>query len=334
MSVLLFGSPPLLSPCIGSLKVGDPARRISQRNSKRTSAICCSSITKDMAETPGSGLYPLHHCKTLHLVRHGQGYHNVAGEKDFGAYMSYEYVDASLTPLGWQQVDNLRTHIWKTGIAPRIELVVTSPLMRTMQTAVGVFGGEGYVDGDTCPPLMVAGAGNSNHAAITSANCPPFIAIEWCREHLGVHPCDKRKSISEYQPIFPGIDFSLVETNEDVLWKSDVREKEEEVAARGRTFLNWLLTRKEKEIAVVSHSGFLIHTLGLFGKDCHPLVRKEIHTPYANCELRSLVVADRSAVGTNLPMTDFPGGIPAGPDVPSDHEDVTNLEAEDKVASL
>lgn len=287
-----------------------------------------------MAETLDSGLYPLHRCKTLHLVRHGQGYHNVAGEKDFGAYMSYEYVDASLTPLGWQQVDNLRKHIWKTGIASRIELVVTSPLTRTMQTAAGVFGGGGYIDGDACPPLMVAGAGNSNHAAITSANCPPFIAIEWCREHLGVHPCDKRKDISEYRLLFPGIDFSLVEENEDVLWKSDVREEEEEVAARGRTFINWLLTRKEKEIAVVSHSGFLIHTLGLFGKDCHPFVRKEIHTAYANCELRSVVIADKSAIGTNLPTTDFPGGTPPGPDVPSDYEDVKNLEAEDKVASL
>jgi hypothetical protein len=45
-------------------------------------------------------------------------------------------------------------------------------------------------------------------------------------------------------------------------------------------FLNWsrLWTRKEKEIAVVSHSGFLFHTLSTFGNDCHPNLKNEICT--------------------------------------------------------
>jgi hypothetical protein len=37
-------------------------------------------------------------------VRHAQGIHNVAGEKDYNAYMSEELLDAQLTPLGWSQV--------------------------------------------------------------------------------------------------------------------------------------------------------------------------------------------------------------------------------------
>ncbi|KAK4781409.1 hypothetical protein SAY86_015511 [Trapa natans] len=49
------------------------------------------------------GLYPLGRCKTLHLVRHAEGFHNVEGEKDFKAYLSYDLLDAQLTPLGWQQ---------------------------------------------------------------------------------------------------------------------------------------------------------------------------------------------------------------------------------------
>ena len=53
-----------------------------------------------------------------------------------------------------------------------------------MQTAVGVFGGEGYTDGIDVTPLMVANAGNSIRPAISSLNCPPFIAVELCREHL------------------------------------------------------------------------------------------------------------------------------------------------------
>jgi len=88
-------------------------------------------------------LYPLHRCKTIYLVlptfssillncrtgkggdtttgeknagyvcmtarsnvqvRHAQGIHNVAGEKDFSAYMSHDLFDAQLTALGWNQV--------------------------------------------------------------------------------------------------------------------------------------------------------------------------------------------------------------------------------------
>lgn len=53
-----------------------------------------------------------------------------------------------------------------------------------MQTAVGVFGGGGHVDGVDAAPLMVENAGNSDRPAVSSLNCPPFLAVETCREHL------------------------------------------------------------------------------------------------------------------------------------------------------
>ncbi|KAK8259413.1 hypothetical protein V6Z12_D13G053800 [Gossypium hirsutum] len=246
-----------------------------------------------MDTSAGPSLFPLHRCKTLHLVRHAQGIHNVDGDKNYKAYMSPEYFDAHITPLGWQQVDNLRKHVHECGLAKRIDLVITSPLLRTLQTAVGVFGGDGYTDRMDVVPLMVANAGNSGRAAISSLNCPPIVAVELCREHLGVHPCDKRRNISDYQFLFPAVDFSLIESDEDTWWKADVRETKEEVAARGQKFLNWLWTRKEKEIAIVTHSGFLFHTLSALGNDCHPLVKKEICKHFANCELRSMVIVDR-----------------------------------------
>jgi hypothetical protein len=37
-----------------------------------------------------------------------------------------------------------------------------------------------------------------------------------------------------------------------------------------------LWTREEKEIAIVSHSGFLFHTLSMYGKECHPTVQQEV----------------------------------------------------------
>ncbi|CAD5193862.1 unnamed protein product [Musa acuminata subsp. malaccensis] len=279
----------------------------------------CTSGLSEMDDVTGSSLFPLQRCKTVHVVRHAQGIHNVEGEKDYKAYLSPELFDAHLTPLGWDQVDSLRKHIKACGLSKKIELVITSPLLRTMQTAVGVFGGDSHSDGNNTPALMVENAGKSRRPAISSLNCPPFIAVEYCREHLGVHPCDKRSSISEYRQLFPAIDFSLIENDEDILWKADVREANEEVAARGVKFINWLWTRKEKEIAIVSHSGFLFHTLQMFGGDCHPIVKEEIGKHFANCELRSMVLVDRSMLGSDSSCSNYhPGKAPGGLDLPSD----------------
>ncbi|ONH90821.1 hypothetical protein PRUPE_8G076400 [Prunus persica] len=211
-------------------------------------------------------LFPLHRCKTIHLV------------------------------------DNLRKHVHESGLSKRIELVITSPLLRALQTAVGVFGGEGYTDRMDILPLMVANAGYSERPSISSLNCPPIIAIELCREHL-------------------------IESDEDILWKANVRELKEEVAARGLKFLNWLSTRKEKEIAIVTHGGFLFHTLSALLNDCDPLEKKEMCKHFTNCELRSMVIVDRSMTGSDSSTTNYPGKIPDGLDLPSDVAS-ENLEKE------
>ncbi|KAL6885539.1 hypothetical protein ACP4OV_010318 [Aristida adscensionis] len=275
-----------------------------------------------MGDTAGTAIYPLHRCKTIYLVRHAQGVHNVEGETDHSAYMKPEFFDANITPLGWKQVDCLREHVKKCGLAKRVELVVSSPLLRTMQTAAGVFGGENnYTNGVSAPPLMVENAAQSGRPAVSSLNCPPFLAVEACRERLGVHPCDKRRSITEYRTLFPTIDFSLIETDEDVLWVPDVRETFEMLAERGMKFIDWLWTREEKEIAVVTHSGLLCHTLRKYSSECHPTVRQEVSKYFANCELRSLVLVDRSNLGADSSRFNYPGKIPAGLDLPSDVAD-------------
>ncbi|ESQ43701.1 hypothetical protein EUTSA_v10014382mg [Eutrema salsugineum] len=266
----------------------------------------------------GIGLYPLHHCKTIHLVRHAQGIHNVAGEKDHSAYSSENYFDAHLTPLGWQQVDNLRNHVLETQLLNKIELVIVSPLLRTIQTAVGAFGGEEDTNGADATPLMIVNAGSSHRPAISSLNSPPFLAVELCRETMGDHPCDRRRSVTEYKALFPAIDFSTIESDKDVLWKPSPRESLKEVAARGIEFINWLWTRKETEIAIVSHSGFLHGVLSSFGKDCIDEIKEELSIHFNNCELRSMVIVDQGKTGTDFAeATNYPGKIPQGLDLAS-----------------
>ncbi|KAL8199644.1 hypothetical protein R6Q57_013212 [Mikania cordata] len=195
-----------------------------------------------MDSIASEGVYPLHRSKTIHLVRHAQGVHNVAGEKDHSAYMSEELFDAHLYP-SWLEADNLRKHVHASGLSKKVELVVVSPLLRLEALTVVLVGlckqqlvlleVKASVDGIDVPLLMAENTGSSNRPAISSLNCPPFIAVELCREHLGVHPCDRRRSISEYKPMFPAIDFSLIENDGDVLWTTHTRERNEDVAARG-----------------------------------------------------------------------------------------------------
>ncbi|KAJ6685702.1 BROAD-SPECIFICITY PHOSPHATASE YOR283W-RELATED, partial [Salix purpurea] len=238
-----------------------------------------------MDANPAPFLYPLEHSKILHLVRHAQGTHNVAGEIDHNALLSPEYFDANLSPLGWQQVGNLRKQVHASGLPRRIDLVITSPLCRAMQTATQVFGSEGQINESE--------GANIDNSGISSLKCPPIVAAELCRERLGVHPCDKRRTISENRSRFPTIDFSLIESDEDILWKTDARETDEEIAARGLEFMSWLWTRPEKEIAIVTYHRFLQHTLNALSNDCHPSVKNKMCKKFGNCELRSMIIVDK-----------------------------------------
>lgn len=263
-------------------------------------------------------MLPLHRSKIVHLVRHGQGYHNVANTLSKTNYTNWDYEDACLTELGWQQAEALREHVINLRIYPQVELVVVSPLRRTLQTAVGAWGGGPLLNGEAQnSALMLEGVECRNkektcahHAAISSARAPPFIANEWCREQNGNHPCDKRRSISFLKTKFPAIDFSLIKTDEDTWWKAEVRESAEEVYTRARVFLQWLIDRPETRIVVVSHSSFLYHMSHLFGDDLSDVVRRELQQGFRNAEMRTVVIGDRQGgPNYNGHNTNFAGGL-------------------------
>ncbi|KAK9841042.1 hypothetical protein WJX81_007377 [Elliptochloris bilobata] len=224
------------------------------------------------------------HTKVVHFVRHGEGFHNVAGRADQANYLSREYYDAHLTENGW----------------------------RALETAAGAFGGGEWRGQGNGPLLMAAlesePGKQAPHAAISAGGCPPFIAWEECREHLGRHPCDQRRALSHYKAAFPAVDFCLIKSEEDELWTPDTREGHAEIRARGAAFLRWLLARPEPRLAVVTHSSFLFFMLSTLGGQCDARIKGELHRWYENCEMRTVVLADASGASAGLDLNWFPGG--------------------------
>ncbi|XP_022159418.1 phosphoglycerate mutase-like protein 1 [Momordica charantia] len=54
-----------------------------------------------------------------------------------------------------------------------------------------------------------------------------------------------------------------------------------------------------------------------FGNDCDVFIQSEIREHFANAELRSIILIDRSRIGSDS-SNNFPGGIPRGLDLPVD----------------
>lgn len=76
---------------------------------------------------------------------------------------------------------------------------------------------------------------------------------------VGPNPCDRRQSLQETKKSFPGIDFSAIQSDNDVFWDDvhlkpagngvySVGESEEEICQRGLNFLESLLQRQAKSI--------------------------------------------------------------------------------------
>jgi broad specificity phosphatase PhoE len=243
-------------------------------------------------------LHPSRHVKTLHLVRHAEGFHNVAGAIDYANYKLEKFLDAHLTREGWRQAFALRAELnAKAGddrrpIRPAV--VLTSPLTRALETAAAAFGGPVLSSSSEeqepppAPLLMRAQQAQpgvkEQHPPISSVGAPPFAAVELAREHLGVHPCDRRGPLSIKRAAFPAVDFDAhALTEEDELWRSDERETESEIKARAMALLRLVAVgRAEDEVAVVSHSSLLRHMLAAAARD------EGVRRPFANAELRTV----------------------------------------------
>jgi len=158
-------------------------------------------------------------------IRHGTALHNVLYDKiGVKAYKSPKYTDTPLVDKGHVEAIQLG-NTWKEKY--KIDIVFVSPLTRTIQTAKNIFQG----------------------------NNVKMVAIDEILEYpQGVEHCNKRKNKNELQKLYPNIDFSLI-PEKSSYWKDN--ENLYELKNRSKKFKDFLKTRQEKKICIVSHSTFL-----------------------------------------------------------------------------
>lgn len=239
-------------------------------------------LPDDPARQPSANVW------RLHLVRHGQGFHNLLGDEyrergiEFSSkgddtsannpYVRPELWDPPLTSIGRQQAKALRPKARE--LSP--ELVVTSPLSRAACTAILAFS---HVLGKV-----------------------PFMALEDAREQMGVHTCDARNSLDDVQRDFPQLDFSeLTAPENDDKWSATEREAPSAVCERAHGLLLWLRARPEREVAIVSHSAFLFTMLNAVLEADGIPAGEGLRSWFATGEMRTICIsfADGPQSGEN-----------------------------------
>ena len=164
--------------------------------------------------------------KSLYLIRHGHSLHNELFHKiGVQAFRIPLTIDSPLTQEGHLQSIEFGQSWQKKK---EIELVLVSPLTRTLETCMNIFG-------DTEIPI---------------------ISQEFLREYpIGEDTCNKRSSLTLLKNHFPKIEFRL-DVDRDTLWKEDYRENMIELEQRLEKMITYLQKRPEKNIAIVGHSSF------------------------------------------------------------------------------
>ncbi|PSN73476.1 PGAM-domain-containing protein [Corynespora cassiicola Philippines] len=193
----------------------------------------------------------------IYLVRHAQGEHN--------ATRNYAIPDPPLTAKGKGQCHDLQT---KFQYHDTIDLVLASPLKRTIQTAALSFG----------PTLARPEV--------------PFV-LEPRLQEVSSSGCDVGTSLPELKAAIPEIfadddlPFDLSKINYDAVhegWNNkEGKYAYEKQALRNRAqdLRNWLFQRPENTILLVTHGAFA-HFLTEDCDGADPM----IGTAYINCEMR------------------------------------------------
>jgi broad specificity phosphatase PhoE len=167
--------------------------------------------------------------KNIICIRHGKAFHNVLsdkiGEKAFSLKESF---DAPLVEEGILQAKELGEN---SKQLKKIDIVFVSPLTRTLQTAENIFEKNKIVR---------------------------IVALDKMKEFpQGIEICNKRRNRIELKEKLKKVDFSLLDSDSDQMWREDRYEKIEELKERIKEFKQFIMNENYNNIAIVSHNNFL-----------------------------------------------------------------------------
>ena len=167
--------------------------------------------------------------KNILCIRHGRAVHNVlCDEIGEEAYFLKESYDAPLVEEGILQAKELGNN---SKQLKNIDIVFVSPLTRTLQTAENIFGKNQIVR---------------------------IVALDKMKEFpQGIEICNKRRNRIELKEKFKKVDFSLLDSDSDQMWREDRYEKIDELKERIDEFKKFIMNENDNNIAIVSHNNFL-----------------------------------------------------------------------------
>ena len=167
--------------------------------------------------------------KNILCIRHGRAFHNVLSDKiGEKAFFLKESFDAPLVEEGILQAKELGEN---SKQLKNIDIVFVSPLTRTLQTAENIFEKNQIVR---------------------------IVALDKMKEFpQGIEICNKRRNRIELKEKFKKVDFSLLDSDSDQMWREDRYEKVEELKERIDEFKKFVMNENDNNIAIVSHNNFL-----------------------------------------------------------------------------
>ena len=164
--------------------------------------------------------------KTLYCIRHGYALHNkLYHTMGTEAYTTFR--DTHLLEEGYEQAKNMGRVYPELG---NCNLVLVSPLSRTLETSMMVYG----------------------HSNI------PLICKDFLLEYPlgGTEICNRRKDVDDLKVLFDSYRITYCTSDNAFKW-SDERENIDDLDIRINAMLEWLGNREEQTIAIVSHNSFL-----------------------------------------------------------------------------
>ena len=167
--------------------------------------------------------------KNILCIRHGRAFHNVLSDKiGEKALFLKESFDAPLVEEGILQAKELGEN---SKQLKNIDIVFVSPLTRTLQTAENIFEKNQIVR---------------------------IVALDKMKEFpQGIEICNKRRNRIELKKKFKKVDFSLLDSDSDQMWREDRYEKVEELKERIDEFKKFVMNENDNNIAIVSHNNLL-----------------------------------------------------------------------------